>query len=81
MRPELQTNRLRLQPWGLDDLEFIVTVDMDTDVGRYLYFHEQPKAEQRREVMRELMTSNWPPVGGMWFVDWADSGESLGCAA
>ena len=40
MRPELHTNRLRLQPWGLDDLEFIVTMDMDTDVGRYLYFHE-----------------------------------------
>ena len=78
MRPELQTNRLRLRPWGLADLELTVNMDLDTDVGRYLYFHEQPTAEQRREVTRERMTSDWPPVGGMWFVDWADSGESLG---
>ena len=41
-------------------------MDMDNDVGRNLYFHEQPEAEQRREVTRERMTSDWPHVGGMW---------------
>ena len=81
MRLELQTNRLRLRPWGLGDLELIVTMDLDTDVGRYLYFHEQPTAEQRCEATPEPMTSDWPHVGGMWFVDWVDCRESLGCAA
>ena len=51
MQPELQINRVR--PWGLGDLEFTVTMDMETDVGRKLYFHEQSEAEQRRAVTRE----------------------------
>ncbi len=78
MQPEFLTGRLRLRSWGLDDLEFIVAMDMDPEVGRYLYPHGRPTAEQRRSVTRERITQGWPETGGIWFVEWADSGSPLG---
>ena len=57
MPPELSTERLRLRPWRLEDLEFVVAMDMDPDVGRYLYPHGWPTAEQRREITRERITN------------------------
>ena len=76
--PELTTERLRLRAWGIDDLDFIVAMDMDPDVGRYLYPHGRPTIQERTVVTRQRLTSNWPKQGGMWFVEWKESGEGLG---
>ena len=78
MLPEIRTDRLRLRRRRLDDLEFPVAMDMDPDVGRYLYPHGWPTVEERRRVNRDRIVSNWPEVGGVWAVEWADQGESLG---
>ena len=42
VQPEFTTERLRLRAWSLDDLDFIVAMDTDPDVGRYFFVHEPP---------------------------------------
>jgi RimJ/RimL family protein N-acetyltransferase len=47
----LETERLRLRPRVAADLEACLAMDMDPDVGRYLYPHGRPtKAEPRPGV-------------------------------
>jgi RimJ/RimL family protein N-acetyltransferase len=74
--PEFTTERLRLRAWGLDDLDFIVAMDMDPDVGRYLYPNGRPTIQERTVVTRQRLTSGWPKEGGMWFVEWKDNGAA-----
>ena len=78
VQPEFTTERLRLRAWSLDDLDFIVAMDMDPDVGRYLYPHGRPTIQERTVISRRRINSGWPKQGGMWFVEWAESGDPLG---
>jgi len=78
VQPEFSTARLRLRPWRLDDLEFCVTMNMDPDVGRYLFPHGPPVEAEQRRAWREKITSGWPEQGGIWAVEWARKGEMLG---
>lgn len=78
MRPDLTIERLHLRPWRLGDVEFFVAMDMDPEVGRYLFPHGPPVAEERRAEMRHRIVNGWPERGAMWTVSWADGGERLG---
>ncbi len=78
VQPEFTTERLSLRAWSLDDLDFIVAMDMDPDVGRYLYPHGRPTIQERTVISRRRINSGWPKQGGMWFVEWAESGDPLG---
>ncbi len=78
MLPDLDTARLHLRPWRLDDLEFCVAMNMDPDVGRYLFPHGAPVEAEQREMWRHKITSGWPEPGGIWAVEWAGEGKMLG---
>ncbi|MDP6833010.1 MAG: GNAT family N-acetyltransferase [Alphaproteobacteria bacterium] len=78
MQPELSTARLHLRPWRLDDLEFCVAMNMDPEVGRYLFPHGPPVEAEQRRAWRERITSGWPRQGGIWAVEWAGKGTMLG---
>jgi len=65
VQPEFTTERLRLRAWSLDDLDFIVAMDMDPDVGRYLYPHGRPTIQERTVISRRRINSGWPKQGGM----------------
>tara|TARA_R110002167_G_scaffold109410_1_gene279108 strand:+ start:613 stop:1059 length:447 start_codon:yes stop_codon:yes gene_type:complete len=45
-------------------------MDFDPDVGRYLYPHGRPTLAERRAVLERQMAGDWPPVGGIWTVEW-----------
>jgi len=78
VQPDLETARLHLRPWGLDDLEFCVAMNMDPDVGRYLFPHGPPVEAEQRRIWREKITAGWPRTGAVWAVEWAGEGEMLG---
>jgi RimJ/RimL family protein N-acetyltransferase len=78
MPPDLDTARLHLRPWRLDDLEVCVTMNMDREVGRYLFPHGPPIEAEQRELCRRKITSGWPQRGAVWAVEWAGAGEMLG---
>lgn len=78
MPPDLSTQRLRLRPWHLDDVEFFVAMDMDPDVGRYLYPHGPPVEAERRAEMQQRISQGQPDQGCIWTVEWAESGKRLG---
>ncbi len=78
MQPEFTTERLRLRRWKLDDLEFLVAMNMDPDVGRYLFPHGPPVEAEQCETWRRRITDGWPHIGGIWFTEWRDGGQPLG---
>ena len=78
VQPEFATERLRLRAWNLDDLDFIVAMEMDPEVGRYIYPHGRPTIQERTVVTRQRINSGWPKQGGMWLVEWAESGDLIG---
>ena len=57
VQPEFTTERLRLRAWSLDDLDFIVAMDMDPDVGRCLYPHGRPTIQERTVISRRRINS------------------------
>jgi len=78
MPPDLVTARLRLRPVRLDDLKFCVSMNMDPDVGRYLFPHGPPKEAEQRDIWRRKLSSDWPRRGGIWAIEWAGADEMLG---
>jgi RimJ/RimL family protein N-acetyltransferase len=66
---ELRTDRLRLRPRTRDDLEACVAMDLDPQVGRYLYPFGPPAELERRAALEKQMTGDWPPQGGVWAVE------------
>ncbi len=78
MPPDLDTARLHLRPWRLDDLEVCVAMNMDREVGRYLFPHGSPLEAEQRELCRHKITSGWPQRGAVWAVEWAGADEMLG---
>ena len=76
--PVLLTERLRLRPRTLDDLDANLAMDMDPRVHRYIWPDGPPAREVRRRELRERYDCDWPPVGGIWVVEWADRPGFLG---
>lgn len=74
----LETERLRLRPRTMADLDDCLAMDFDPEVGRYLYPHGRPSREERRRVLQEQLSGTWPPVGGAWTVEWCDRPGFLG---
>jgi len=52
-------------------------MDLDPEVHRYL-FTQPADAASHREAVRQRMANGWPPVGGLWMVEWRDAPGLLG---
>jgi RimJ/RimL family protein N-acetyltransferase len=74
----LETPRLRLRARVLADLEACVAMDLDPEVHRLIYGDRPPEPERQRERLRARIASGWPPVGGIWVVEWQDAPGFLG---
>jgi len=75
---DICTERLRLRPWTMHDLEFCVALNMDPDVGRYLFVHDPPIEAEQRDLMRRHITDIWPELGTVWAVERRDDGALVG---
>ena len=76
-QPVLETLRLRLRPRTIGDLEANLAMDLDPEVHRYI-FREPPDPEAWRARTLARITSGWPPVGGIWAVEWQREPGFLG---
>lgn len=74
----LETQRLRLRPRTSADLEDCLAMDLDPEVGRYLYPHGRPTRAERTQALQRQMAGDWPPVGGVWAVEWRGKPDFLG---
>ena len=64
----LTTERLRLRPRTMADLEACVAMDLDPQVHRFIYGHRPPEPAQHRAHLRQRIASGWPAQGGVWVV-------------
>lgn len=53
-------------------------MDLDPEVGRYLYPHGRPTVGERRAALERQTAGDWPPVGGIWVVEWTHAPGFLG---
>ena len=74
----LTTQRLRLRPRTLADLDACVAMDLDPEVHRFIYGNRPPDPVQHRAHLRERIASGWPAEGGIWVVEWQDAPGFLG---
>ncbi len=74
--PELLTDRLRLYPPRLAELEAHIAMEQDPAVMRYL--HPPRPAEALRAEYRAKLESGWPEVGAVYYVAWRDRPGLLG---
>jgi RimJ/RimL family protein N-acetyltransferase len=73
----LITQRLRLRPRTMADLEACVAMDLDPDVHRFIY-GQSLDPDERREQVRARIATGWPASGGIWVVEWQDAPGFLG---
>jgi RimJ/RimL family protein N-acetyltransferase len=73
----LHTERLRLRPRTLADLDANLAMDLDPQVTRYI-FAKPPDPAFWRERITTQIRSGWPPVGAIWTVEWRDEPGFLG---
>lgn len=64
--PVLETARLILRPWSLDDLDATVAMDSDPAVMRFIHPVEDP--EEHRAWARQRLTAGFGPGLGFWSV-------------
>lgn len=69
MLPVLETARLRLRPRRLSDVAANLAMDIDPAVHRYIY-DQPPDPQAHRDRLEHLIASGWPPLGGVWVVEW-----------
>ncbi len=74
----LTTQRLRLRPRTMADLEACVAMDLDPDVHRFIYGNRPPDPVQHRAQLRARIAAAWPAKGGIWVVEWQDAPGFLG---
>ncbi|HYZ25934.1 MAG TPA: GNAT family N-acetyltransferase [Geminicoccaceae bacterium] len=74
----LKTERLHLRPRAMADLEACLAMDLDPEVHRFIYLDEPPDPKRHRERLRARIASGWPPVGGIWVVEWRTTPGFLG---
>jgi RimJ/RimL family protein N-acetyltransferase len=75
--PPLATERLRLRPRTMADLEANMAMDLDREVHRYIHAHPLDPRRHRADLIRRI-TSGWPQEGGLWVVEWAHEPGFLG---
>ncbi len=73
----LTTQRLRLRPRTMADLEACVAMDLDPHVSRFIY-RQRPDPAERRAELRARIAAGWPTPGGIWVVEWQDAPDFLG---
>ncbi|MCB9948000.1 MAG: GNAT family N-acetyltransferase [Rhodospirillaceae bacterium] len=76
--PLLFTQRLRLRPRSLDDLEANLAMDMDPRVHRYIWPDGPPDRQERLAQLREQYGTDQPHPRAIWTVEWADRPGFLG---
>ena len=76
--PNLLTERLRLRPRTLDDLDANLAMDMDPRVHHYIWPDGPPKAETRRQQLCDQIDRDWPANSAVWAVEWADRPGFIG---
>lgn len=73
-----QTERLDLRPRDIGDFEANLAMDLQPEVGRYLYPLGRPSEAQLREKLQRQLGGDWPERGGVWSVEWRDMPGFLG---
>jgi RimJ/RimL family protein N-acetyltransferase len=73
----LTTERLRLRPRTLADLDACVAMDLDPEVHRFVYGN-RPDRREHRAQLRARIASGWPAQGGIWVVEWQHAPGFLG---
>ena len=53
-------------------------MDLDTEVGKFLYPTGCPTREQRRCQLARQLDGTWPSLGGVWVVEWQRRDGFLG---
>lgn len=82
MRPiALETLRLELSPFGMDDVEACLAMDLEPAVHRFFWPEGPPAAEEHRAKIRSHVAESWPSVGGWWAVRRRGEAEFLGWCA
>ncbi len=76
--PALLTERLRLRPRTLADLDANLAMDMDPRVHRYIWPDGPPEVETRRQQLSDQIDRDWPANAAIWAVEWADRPGFLG---
>jgi RimJ/RimL family protein N-acetyltransferase len=66
--PVLHTERLRLRPRTLADVDANLAMDLDPQVHRYI-FSQAPDPDRWRARIAAQIASGWPPTGGLWAVE------------
>jgi len=73
----LRTERLLLRPREVGDLDANLAMDLDPEVIRYV-FGKVPDAAVWRARIAKQIQDGWPPIGGIWAVEWSDDPGFLG---
>jgi RimJ/RimL family protein N-acetyltransferase len=66
---DLTTERLRLRPRTMADLDACVAMDLDPQVHRFIYLQGPPDPMRHRQYLRARIAAGWPPRGGIWTVE------------
>lgn len=74
----LSTARLNLRPRTRDDFDACLEMDLDPEVGRFLYPFGPPTRAEREAALEKQMAGDWPPIGGTWAVEWLGEPGFLG---
>ena len=74
----LTTQRLRLRPRSMADLEACVAMDLDPEVRRFIYGGPPPDPVELRAQLCARIAAGWPAQGGIWVVEWLDAPGFLG---
>jgi RimJ/RimL family protein N-acetyltransferase len=75
---ELATERLRLRPRTLSDLDANLAMDLDPEVYRFIFLRGPPEPAAHRAILAERIASGWPERGGLWVIEWQGQPGFLG---
>lgn len=73
----LDTERLRLRPRTLADLDANLAMDLDPRVQRYVFAKAPDPALWRTRIAAQIR-AGWPPIGAIWAVEWRREPGFLG---
>lgn len=73
-----QTERLNLRPRDMGDFDANLAMELEPEVGRYLYPLGRPSEAELRQKLQYQLGGDWPGRGGVWRVEWRDAPGFLG---